>query len=63
MEFILIRNESIIKYVEQKECFLHKYKIYDSFIKYLKVFMRSKCVMQALDKDIRYAKIKNLIKD
>ena len=25
--------------------------------------MRSKCVMQALDKDIRYAKIKNLIKD
>ena len=63
LEFILIRNESIIKYVEQKECFLHKYKIYDSFIKYLKVFMRSKCVMQALDKDIRYAKIKNLIKD
>lgn len=63
LEFILIRNESIIKYVEQKECFLHKYKIYDSFIKYLKLFMRSNCIMQALDKDTRYAKIKNLIKD
>ena len=63
LEFILIRNESIIKYVEQKECFLHKYKLYDSFIEYLKVFMRSNCVMQAFDLDIRYAKIKNLIKD
>jgi len=63
LEFILLRNESITKYVEQKECFLHKYKIYDSFIKYLKEFMRSKCVMEALDKDTRYAKIKNLIKD
>ena len=63
LEFILIRNESIIKYVEHKECFLHKYKIYDSFIKYLKEFMTSKCVMEALDKDTRYAKIKNLIKD
>ena len=63
LEFILIRNESIVKYLETKQCFLERYELYDEFIKYIKVFIKSRCVEEALNTDKRYEELNKLIKN
>lgn len=60
LEIILLRNESLTKY-KTEGFFLKRYGLYDSFKKYLKNFILSRCVKEALQSDSQYKDIINLI--
>lgn len=60
LDIILLRNESLSKYMTEG-FFLKRYNLYDSFKNYLKNFILSNCVREALQSDTHYKQIIDLI--
>ena len=62
LEVLLLRNESYQKFVKDGgKGFLHKLKLYDSFISYIKYFVKSKTLKEALQSNDCYENIEALL--
>ena len=62
LEVLLLRNESFQKFEKDGgKGFLHKLNLYDSFIKYIKYFIKSNTMKQILKDKVYYESIKRLL--
>ena len=62
LEILLLRNESYQKFVKDEEKgFIHQLKLYDSFISYIKYFIKSNALKQALKNNDSYENIEILL--
>ena len=64
LEILLLRNQSLSYFEKNNKNFLNvKENIYKEFKKYVKMFIKSQCIQDALNQDERYKNIIEVIKD